>query len=228
MAAMIKTKRANAKSSYNKGDKTRDAIIEAARKCFNRDGIADVTCRTIAKQAQLCAGNIYYYFANKDAILTELRVMLEKEVTLLLIRTEQRRMSDLQSPRDHAVEWLNLIWNWRCLFLELNQLVRTVPKARIAVLEIKRRSIAVHEQLFCEHMKQNGIKLTAWDKKLCRDLAAANWIVSIHGLQYVAMERGDGELTKADFEAGIDQFLIIGRIMFDKKFQKRLGEIAAA
>ena len=221
-------KRTSSKNSYKKGDQTRENILEAARQCFNRDGIADVTCRTIAKQAELSAGNVYYYFANKDVILAVLRATLDRDVVALLDHMEARRMSDAQSRRDHATDWIELVWHWRFLFLEINQLVRSSPKAKPAILEIKQRSVDLHEELFLEHLQENGLKLTEFDRKLCHDLAVSNWILSIHGLQYIAMEREDGELTKADFEAGVDQFLIIGRIMFDDKIQRRLGEIAKA
>lgn len=227
MTAAIQSKRTSSKNSYKKGEETRENILSSARKAFNRDGIADVTCRTIAKEANLSAGNVYYYFANKDVILAELRGRLEKDVTTLLDHMEAQRMGDAETRRDRAIEWLTLVWTWRFLFLEINQLIRNNPEAKPVILKIKQRSISLHEELFIENIIDNGLEPTEFDKKLCHDLAVSNWILTIHGLQYIAMEHDDEELSKADYAAGMEQFLTVGRIMFDQNLQKRIGEFAA-
>ena len=227
MTAAIQSKRTSSKNSYRKGVETRENILNAARKAFNRDGIADVTCRTIAKEADLSAGNVYYYFANKDVIIAELRDRLEKDVTILLDHMETQRMSDPETRHKRAVEWLTLTWTWRFLFLEINQLIRNNPDAKPAILKIKQRSIELHEELFIESIKESGLELTKFDKKLCHDIAVSNWILTIHGLQYIAMENDNEELSKTEFTTSMDQFLTVGRIMFDRKLQKRIGEFAA-
>ncbi|MCG8708178.1 TetR/AcrR family transcriptional regulator [Brenneria sp. 4F2] len=64
----------------------RDQIIAAARFCFRRSGFHGAGMAAIAAQASLSVGQIYRYFANKDAIIEEMvrRIVNNK---LLLIKT---------------------------------------------------------------------------------------------------------------------------------------------
>ncbi|MDX5629175.1 MULTISPECIES: TetR/AcrR family transcriptional regulator [unclassified Brenneria] len=50
----------------------RDQIIAAARFCFRRAGFHGAGMAAIASQANLSVGQIYRYFANKDAIIEEM------------------------------------------------------------------------------------------------------------------------------------------------------------
>lgn len=50
----------------------RDQIIAAARFCFRRSGFHGAGMAGIASQARLSVGQIYRYFANKDAIIEEI------------------------------------------------------------------------------------------------------------------------------------------------------------
>lgn len=51
-----------------------DEIINAARRCFRRCGFHAASMSQIASEAQLSVGQIYRYFANKDAIIEEIAV----------------------------------------------------------------------------------------------------------------------------------------------------------
>ncbi|MCL2895146.1 TetR/AcrR family transcriptional regulator [Brenneria tiliae] len=50
----------------------RDQIIAAARLCFRRSGFHGAGMAEIAARAQLSVGQIYRYFASKDAIIEEI------------------------------------------------------------------------------------------------------------------------------------------------------------
>lgn len=49
-----------------------DDIIAAARRCFRNSGFHAASMSQIATEAKLSVGQIYRYFANKDAIIEEL------------------------------------------------------------------------------------------------------------------------------------------------------------
>lgn len=50
----------------------RDQIVEAAKTSFRRHGFHAASMAEIAQGSQLSVGQIYRYFANKDAIIEEI------------------------------------------------------------------------------------------------------------------------------------------------------------
>ncbi|HMQ47163.1 MAG TPA: TetR/AcrR family transcriptional regulator [Saprospiraceae bacterium] len=63
---------------------TKDKILTAALKLFNRDGIVNVRLQHIADEAFISIGNLAYHFANKEAIVQELYETLTGEQKELL------------------------------------------------------------------------------------------------------------------------------------------------
>lgn len=62
----------------------RDQIIAAARICFRKHGFHGAGMAEIAKLSQLSVGQIYRYFANKEAIIEEIvRRMVAKKIALI-------------------------------------------------------------------------------------------------------------------------------------------------
>ena len=55
-----------------RSQRTRRAIVAAARSEFERHGYAETTARTIADSAGVGTGTFYHYFPDKDAVLREI------------------------------------------------------------------------------------------------------------------------------------------------------------
>ena len=53
-------------------EKTRERILEAARALFGASGTASVSTNHVAAAAGISPGNLYYHFANKEAIIAAL------------------------------------------------------------------------------------------------------------------------------------------------------------
>lgn len=83
-----------------------DEIINAARRCFRRCGFHAASMSQIASEAQLSVGQIYRYFANKDAIIEEMvRRIIDFRIAQMDIdaRTDGRRRADAGSGcRSHT------------------------------------------------------------------------------------------------------------------------------
>lgn len=66
----------------------RDQIIAASRLCFRKHGFHGAGMAEIAKLSQLSVGQIYRYFANKDAIIEEIvRRMVAKKIQFISSNT---------------------------------------------------------------------------------------------------------------------------------------------
>jgi AcrR family transcriptional regulator len=59
-------------SPLSKGERTRQAIMQAAYELFLEQGYAATSMRQIAERAGLALGGIYNHFPNKEAIFSEL------------------------------------------------------------------------------------------------------------------------------------------------------------
>ncbi|GGW52120.1 TetR/AcrR family transcriptional regulator [Streptomyces xantholiticus] len=64
-----------------RGARTRAALVQAARKVFERDGYLDTRLVDIAKEARCATGSFYTYFANKEEVLAA--VLLEAQEDML-------------------------------------------------------------------------------------------------------------------------------------------------
>src|SRR5690349_24403737 len=53
-------------------DRSREEILEAARKVLLRSGIAAMTLEAVASEAGMSKTGLYYYFPSKDALVFEL------------------------------------------------------------------------------------------------------------------------------------------------------------
>lgn len=52
-----------------KHEKKRQEILEAARRCFLRDGFKSASISAICAEAGISPGHLYHYFAGKDALM---------------------------------------------------------------------------------------------------------------------------------------------------------------
>src|SRR5690348_1047515 len=52
-------------------DRSREEILDAARRVLVRNGIAATTLDAVAKEVGVTKTTLYYYFASKDALLLE-------------------------------------------------------------------------------------------------------------------------------------------------------------
>lgn len=75
----------------------REQILEAAFRVAARDRLESLTVRRVAKEADLSAGLVFFYFKTKDALLVALlEWLLERTIVM---RTDEGVMS-LPRPRD--------------------------------------------------------------------------------------------------------------------------------
>lgn len=62
-----------------RGEQTRQKLVDVALRRFREDGYAATTMRRIAEEAGVSLGNAYYYFASKDELVHELYLQVQHE-----------------------------------------------------------------------------------------------------------------------------------------------------
>lgn len=87
-----------------KSDRTRQAILDAARVAFARKGFSGVTIRDITELACVARANFYYYFRDKTELFIELGTATYREAVEVI-----EAFSDLGDPptRRGIEEWVN-------------------------------------------------------------------------------------------------------------------------
>lgn len=60
------------KNARRERNSRRNQILDAAQRCFKKQGFHKTTLRDIAQEFGMSAGHIYNYFSNKEAIIEAL------------------------------------------------------------------------------------------------------------------------------------------------------------
>ncbi len=76
-------------------EKKQSEILDAARRCFVRDGIHNASIASICAEAGVSAGNLYHYFKSKNAIISAIFEMRE-----MRLKYAQKYFSDVESGAD--------------------------------------------------------------------------------------------------------------------------------
>ena len=70
-----------------KHEEKRQEILNAARRCFARDGLRGASISSICTEAGISSGHLYHYFASKEAILGAIAHMVLEAATEQFGRT---------------------------------------------------------------------------------------------------------------------------------------------
>src|SRR5262245_9780429 len=106
MAAMRKKKAIKTQ----KGDQTRELILQTALEMFRERGYEQTTMRAIAEKAGVSLGNAYYYFRSKEHLIQAFyQTMHEEHLTLALpaLEKEQTLKARLLTVVRLKIETLN-------------------------------------------------------------------------------------------------------------------------
>ncbi|MGV0654430.1 TetR/AcrR family transcriptional regulator [Mycolicibacterium thermoresistibile] len=92
-----------------KSDRTRQAVLDAARVAFARKGFSGVTIRDITDLAGVTRANFYYYFRDKTALFIELGTTTYREAMRVI---ETLGDGDDARSRDAVAEWVERYFDY--------------------------------------------------------------------------------------------------------------------
>jgi AcrR family transcriptional regulator len=166
--------------------KTLDVIIEGSIELFNQSGVSEVTTNHIASHLGISPGNLYYYFANKEAIIRAIFAKIQAQLETL--------WSDPQKPvllllTEYVNVVFHIIFSYRFFFSELTSILR-----RDATLHAEYRQLQLRfkEELAGLLLKLNdaGILIKLEDTGRRMTLANSVWIVAIYWHTYLESAPG--------------------------------------
>jgi len=142
--------------------KQRGRILDAAEQCFIKHGFHAASMADIAQTADMSAGLIYRYFANKAAIV---KAIIERH----LESEHQEKMCKLESAQDITRSLLEVFESWRrrddpklnaTLMLELTaESTRDPEIARAVHTKDKAMGVSIAE-LVRRSARARGVRLT--------------------------------------------------------------------
>lgn len=142
--------------------KTRDRILETSLRLFNEIGVAKVSTNRIATELEISFGNLYYHFKNKGQIVDWLFRRFENRLEPLVQGAESIRALDDWWFSVHLA--LEIVYEYRFLFRELDYLVREYPPVAARARNLTLRSLRSARRQ-CDELASAGV-LRARDEDL--------------------------------------------------------------
>ncbi|MCQ4294380.1 TetR/AcrR family transcriptional regulator [Pseudomonas stutzeri] len=188
--------------------KTRDRIIEASLALFNAQGERNVTTNHIAAHLGISPGNLYYHFANKQAIVAELFGQYEARVDQFL-RLPPAREVQVQDKALYLEALLDAMWDYRFLHRDLEGLLDADPEFAVRYQAFATRCLQ-HAQTIYQGFATAGILLA--DEMEIDALALNAWIVLTSWVRFLGTAgtgAGSGQLDRLHLRRGIYQVLAL-------------------
>lgn len=161
--------------------KTSDVIIEGSIALFNQSGVSEVTTNHIAHHLDISPGNLYYYFANKEAIIRAIFNQIQTQVETLWAAKDKPALFLLA---DYVNVVFNIIFGYRFFFAELTLILRRDETLRADYMKLQSRFKEELAGLFLQ-LETAGILRGLNDPAQRMAMANSVWIVTIYWHSYL-------------------------------------------
>jgi AcrR family transcriptional regulator len=161
--------------------KTSDVIIEGSIALFNQSGVSEVTTNHIAHHLDISPGNLYYYFANKEAIIRAIFNQIQAQVETLWAAKDKPALFLLA---DYVNVVFNIIFGYRFFFAELTLILRRDETLRADYMKLQSRFKEELAGLFLQ-LETAGVLRGLNDPAQRMAMANSVWIVTIYWHSYL-------------------------------------------
>lgn len=176
----------------SKDEEVKNAILEAAKRVFQKWGLNKTTMEDIAHEAGKGKSTLYYYFKSKDEIF-ELLVKIELN---LIINKGKDFISKLSSSKEKLKKYIATTINEIKNTVSIYSLVKGEIKGDKEFIEKLRKYLDYEEEVIIKEILKEGLDSKEFNFLEEKDLTkAANVIVGvIRGLQlYLFLDNDDNE-----------------------------------
>ncbi len=143
--------------------KTKEKVLLTSIELFNRSGVAPMTTNHIAKAMAISPGNLYFHYENKEQILRELFMRMNKETYQIW----KPRRSNQKPMLQFVEENFELYWKFRFFHREMYSLRRKDTKlAKMWKLHIQ-KMVKLMQILYRQWVRQGQmVQVTNQDELL--------------------------------------------------------------
>ena len=176
---------------------TRTRIVEAARRLFNKHGTKAVSTNRIARHLGISPGNLYYYFRNKEQIIREIFVRMNRDMVGFWSLDGDPSLEDMLERSNRA---LFIMWKYRFFTRELVSLLHADP-----TLTEDYRSVRANRwkesEAFMKGMVASGVLKVPDDPTTLDSLLKIIWFIQENWTSYLDI-RGEAISRKNVRESG--------------------------
>ncbi len=180
---------------------TRDRIIEAAIRLFNKQGTRAVTTNHIAAAADISPGNLYYHFRNKEDIIRAIFEQMDADG-----EQEYRRVisqcppGSIEAMRRTFAMIQEFNWRYRFFKRELTGLILSDPLLHERFRHTQETMIAVIRDANAQAIAAGTLKpMTSKELDLFTETI---WLMTLFWLNY--LEIGGEKVNEATLKRGIE------------------------
>lgn len=176
----------------SKDEEVKNAILEAAKRVFQKWGLNKTTMEDIAHEAGKGKSTLYYYFKSKDEIF---ELLIKTELNSILTKAKTT-INQISSPKDKLKKYISTTLNEIKNTVSLYLLVKGEIKGNKEVLEKLRKHLDYEEELLIKEILKEGLASKEFNFLKEKDLSkAANVVVGvIRGLElYLFLDNDDNE-----------------------------------
>lgn len=160
---------------------TVERIIEAATRLFNKDGIAQVSMRSIAEEVGISHSNLAYHFAGKSEILHEIYTRMETEMDASMVPHGDIDIGYLQGLLTRISAFHE---KYAFFYLDLLEIARNHKRVIRRYRKTIERRFEQHDRMMAELIR-NGYLKREPTPGLYRSLFHSIWVMSTFWLQHL-------------------------------------------
>jgi AcrR family transcriptional regulator len=201
--------------------KTKEKIKKTALMLFNENDTISITTNHIAKDAKISPGNLYYYYKNKEEIITDLYLQMSNEFeefnSFKLIAHANNPLEVLSQMYDN---YGNLFFKYKFLIRDIGALLALYPNLKELFSQRQNKRLAQIESLLNYFLELDIIQIEKEDIPLTAKL---NWFIPTYWQLFTSV---DGNISHDSInEVKHIVFTILLKPILTKKGQELLEQI---
>ena len=186
--------------------KTRERIVQNSLELFNQQGERSVSTNHIAAHMEISPGNLYYHFANKQAIIAVLFTQYETLVEGFL-RPPQGRAATVDDKRYYLKALLSAMWNYRFLHRDLEHLLDSDKELAARYRRFSQRCLLQGQAIYRGFVEAD---IVAMDTVQIESLTLNAWIVLTAWVRFLCTTReNSAHLSEEAMKRGVYQVLVL-------------------
>lgn len=186
--------------------KTRERIVQNSLELFNQQGERSVSTNHIAAHMEISPGNLYYHFANKQAIIAVLFSEYESLVDSFL-RPPQGRLSTVEDKRFYLKELLAAMWNYRFLHRDLEHLLDSDAELAERYRRFSQRCLIQGQAIYRGFVDADILHM---DAVQIESLTLNSWIILTSWVRFLCTTReNSAHLSEEAIKRGVYQVLML-------------------